>query len=60
VRKPGGDGKVPAFSAQEFFMSAADGKSDAKDIPKAEAAPAVAAKPAPPPRRSKAAVAAAV
>jgi polyphosphate kinase len=38
VREPGRDGKVPAFSAQDFFIDAAEGRVDAKDIPKAEPA----------------------
>jgi polyphosphate kinase len=48
VREPGRDGKVPAFSAQDFFIDAAEGRVDAKDIPKAEPA-------AEPSRRSTAA-----
>ncbi|MGC2636600.1 MAG: polyphosphate kinase 1 [Acidobacteriaceae bacterium] len=31
------DSKAPAFSAQEFFINAAEGRADAKDIPRAEA-----------------------
>jgi len=38
VREPGRDSRIPAFSAQDFFIEAAEGKADAKDIPKAEAA----------------------
>ena len=37
VREPGRDSRIPAFSAQDFFIEAAEGKADAKDIPKAEA-----------------------
>jgi polyphosphate kinase len=38
VREPGREGKVPAFSAQDFFIDAAEGRVDAKDIPKVDAA----------------------
>jgi polyphosphate kinase len=58
IRKPGSDGKVLAFSAQDFFMAAAEGKVDAKDIPKAEAAVEPVRKSTPPAKR-RAAVAAA-
>ncbi|HTW47123.1 MAG TPA: polyphosphate kinase 1 [Acidobacteriaceae bacterium] len=37
IRRPGSESKIPAFSAQDFFMAAAEGKADAKDIPKTEA-----------------------
>ncbi|MGC2618708.1 MAG: polyphosphate kinase 1 [Acidobacteriaceae bacterium] len=36
VREPGRDGKVPAFSAQDFFIDCAEGRVDAKDIPKTD------------------------
>jgi len=36
VREPGKESKIPAFSAQDFFIAAAEGRADAKEIPKAE------------------------
>jgi polyphosphate kinase len=36
VREPGRESKIPAFSAQDFFIAAAEGRADAKDIPKPE------------------------
>jgi polyphosphate kinase len=58
IRRPGSDSRIPSFNAQEFFMSAAEGKADANDIPKAAAAVEPIRKPTQPPKR-RAAVAAA-
>jgi polyphosphate kinase len=51
IRKPGSESKIPAFSAQDFFMEAAEGKADANDIPKAATAVEPIRKPTPPPKR---------
>jgi polyphosphate kinase len=37
VRELARDAKAPAFSAQDFFIAASEGRADAKDIPKVEA-----------------------
>jgi polyphosphate kinase len=58
IRKPGSDSKIPAFSAQDFFMAAAEGKADAGDIPKPDPAAEAASKPSAPPRRRAPAAAA--
>lgn len=36
VREPGRESKIPAFSAQDFFIEAAEGRADAKDIPRVD------------------------
>ncbi len=38
VRDVARDGKLPVFSAQDFFIAAAEGKADARDIPTVELA----------------------
>lgn len=37
VREPGREGKIPAFSAQDFFIAVAESRADAGEIPKTHA-----------------------
>ncbi len=52
------DSKLPPFSAQDFFIAAAEGRADARDIPKTEVPASPKQKPRGTPRRRTSAAAA--